>query len=92
MIILSVLAVALPEGIHRLNVWKNVAVGLSNTTAAVVFVAVSHVAWLVAGILALASLVGGQLGVHVGRRVPPAALVSVVVVVGVVAAVVLLVH
>ncbi|MDA8058404.1 MAG: sulfite exporter TauE/SafE family protein [Actinomycetota bacterium] len=91
-IILSVLAVALPEGIHRLNVWKNAAVGLSNATAAVVFVAVSHVAWLAVGILALASLVGGQLGVHVGRWIPPAALVSVVVVVGVVAAVALLVH
>jgi uncharacterized membrane protein YfcA len=91
-IVLSLLAVGLTEGIHRLNVWKNAVVGLSNATAAVVFVAVSHVEWVVAGILAVSSLVGGQLGVHVGKRVAPAALRAVVVAVGVVVAVVLLVH
>lgn len=91
-IVLSLLAVGLTEGIHRLNVWKNAVVGLSNATAAVVFVAVSHVEWVVAGILAAASLVGGQLGVHVGKRIPPAVLRAVVVAVGVVVAVVLLVR
>ncbi len=91
-IVLSLLAVALTEEIHRLNVWKNAVVGLSNATAAVVFVAASHVEWVVAGILAVSSLAGGQLGVHVGKRIPPAVLRAVVVVVGVVVAVVLLVR
>ena len=43
------------------------------------------VAWGAAGIIAVASMVGGQLGAHYGRRLHPAALRGVVVVVGVTA-------
>ena len=62
-----------------------------NTVAALVFIAVADVDWAVAGVLAVGSVIGGQLGATVGRRLPPAVLRGVIVVVGVVALVALLV-
>ena len=81
-LILSVLGLALHEGLQRINAVKNVLALLTNLVAAVVFVAVADVAWDVALVLASGSIVGGQLGAHVGRRLPPATLRAVIVVVG----------
>ena len=65
--------------------------GLVNLVAAVVFVAVSDVAWAAAAALAIGSTAGGQVGGMYGRRLPPQVLRGVIVVVGVTAAVRLLV-
>jgi uncharacterized membrane protein YfcA len=81
-LILSVLGLALHESLQRINAVKNVLALLTNLVAALIFVAVAHIAWDVALVLALGSIVGGQLGAHVGRRLPPAALRAVIVVVG----------
>jgi uncharacterized membrane protein YfcA len=56
----------------------------------VIFVAVAHVAWEAAGLLAAGAIVGGQLGARYGRRLPPAVLRAVIVAVGVAAIAVLL--
>ena len=61
----------LDEDLQRINAAKNVLAGLVNLVAALVFIAVTDVAWLAAGLIALGSVVGGQLGAQVGRRVPP---------------------
>ncbi|HSF35544.1 MAG TPA: TSUP family transporter [Nocardioides sp.] len=53
--------------------------------------AVADIDWVVAGLIALGSVVGGQIGARVGRRLPPALLRGVIAVVGIVALVVLLV-
>ena len=54
------------------------------------FVFAAHVDWAPAGIIAVASIVGGQLGARYGRRLPPRALRALIVVVGVTAIVRLL--
>ena len=41
--------------------------------------------WLIAGLIAIGSTIGGFLGASVGRRLPPLALRIVIVVVGAVA-------
>jgi uncharacterized membrane protein YfcA len=50
------------------------------------------VAWGAAGLLAGGSIIGGQLGATVGRRLSPSLLRAVVVVVGVAVSIVLLVE
>jgi uncharacterized membrane protein YfcA len=56
-----------------------------NGVAAVLFVVVADVDWRAAGLIAVGSVVGGQLGATVGRRLSPNLLRGVIVVVGVVA-------
>ena len=82
---------ALTQDLHRTNALKNVLAGLTNGVAGVYFVFAAHVAWAPAGIIAGASILGGQIGAHYGRRLPPGALRVVIVVVGVLAIVRLLV-
>jgi uncharacterized membrane protein YfcA len=90
-LLLGILGVALPQDLQRTNALKNVLAGLVNTVAGVYFAFAAHVEWAPAGIIAGASIVGGQLGAHYGRRLHPAVLRGVIVVVGVTAIVHLLV-
>jgi hypothetical protein len=64
---------------------------LVNAVSGVMFIALTHVAWEAAGLLAAGSVVGGQIGGVLGRRLPGPLLRGVIIVVGVVAAIVLLV-
>ena len=89
-LLLAVEGIAIPEDLQRLNALKNVLAAIVNGVAAVIFVAVADVAWLPAVLLAAGATVGGQLGAKVGRRLSPAVLRGVIVVVGVVAIVQLL--
>jgi uncharacterized membrane protein YfcA len=83
--LIAVMGLLLDETLQRVNAAKNVLAGLVNLVAAVVFIAVTHVAWLAAGLIAAGSVVGGQLGAFLGRRIPPAVLRGIIVVVGVAA-------
>jgi uncharacterized protein len=90
-LLISILGVALPDDLQRVNALKNVLAGLVNLVAGIVFVLVADIAWAAAGLIAAGSVVGGQLGARYGRRLPPAVLRAVIVVVGLVAIVQLLV-
>jgi hypothetical protein len=50
-----------------------------------VFIIAADVDWALAALIGAGAVVGGQLGATVGRRLPPAALRAVIVVVGVTA-------
>ena len=82
-LLLGILGVALPQDLQRTNALKNVLAGIVNAVAGLYFAFAAHVAWGPAGIIAGTSIVGGQLGAHYGRRLHPAALRGVIVVVGV---------
>ncbi len=84
-ILLSVLGITLEDDLQRLNAIKNFLSALVNSVAALLFIAVADVAWLPAGLLAAGSILGGQLGATIGRRLPPLALRGLIVVVGVAA-------
>jgi uncharacterized protein len=79
------LGLGLSETMQRINATKNVLALLVNAVAAVVFILVSHVAWQAAGIIAAGSIIGGQIGATVGRRLPPPVFRTVVALVGAVA-------
>ncbi len=81
-ILLAICGIALPEDMQRLNALKNVLAGMVNGVAAVVFIFFATVAWLPALLLAIGSGAGGQIGARIGRRLPPAVLRGVIVVVG----------
>jgi uncharacterized protein len=90
-ILIGVLGIGLGDHLQRVNALKNVLGGVVNLVAAILFVVVAPVAWVPAGILAASSIVGGQLGARVGRRLSPTILRAVIVVGGVAVAIKLLV-
>jgi uncharacterized protein len=73
------------------NALKTLAVLASNVVATVIFIVVAELDWAAALLLALGSTVGGYAGSQVGRRLNPTALRALIVLVGVVAAVAMLV-
>lgn len=86
-LLIAVLGLGLPETLQRINAAKNVLALLVNGVAAVIFIVVSQVSWEAAGLIAAGSILGGQLGSRVGRRLPPPVLRGVVALVGVIAVV-----
>lgn len=89
-ILIAVLSIFLPDDLQRLNGLKNVLAGLVNAVAAVLFIAVAPVSWAPAILLAIGSIVGGQVGAHYGRRLSPRLLRVLIISIGVVVAVRLL--
>jgi uncharacterized protein len=90
-ILVSLLGIFIADHLQRLNAAKNVLALLVNGVAGLLFVVFAHVAWEAAGLIAAGSVVGGQLGGVIGRRLPAPLLRVVIIAVGVTAAVALLV-
>jgi uncharacterized membrane protein YfcA len=86
-LLIAILGLGLDETLQRVNAAKNVLAGLVNAVAAVVFILLAEVDWLVVGLIAVGAAIGGQVGATVGRRLPPVALRVVIVAVGAVAVV-----
>jgi uncharacterized protein len=76
---MAVLGILLTDDLQEANAFKNVLAAIVNGTAAVLFIAVSEPDWVVVGLLAGASTVGGFIGARVGKRLPPALLRLVII-------------
>lgn len=77
------------ENIHQMNAMKVLLATIINTVASIVFVVGSFGAspenaihWPIAGVMVVASIAGGFLGMGVARRIPPALLRAIVLIVG----------
>ena len=81
-LLVAVLALGLDVPLSAVNGLKNVAVATANIAASVVFVLFAPLNWPVVGLIAIGSVVGGWLGAHLGRRLPPTAFRVLVVVFG----------
>jgi uncharacterized membrane protein YfcA len=68
------------------NALKTLAILASNLVATLIFAAVAELDWQAVGLLAAGSAVGGYVGARIGRRLNPTALRALIVVVGVGAA------
>lgn len=86
-ILLSTLSILLPGSVQRANAYKNVLAATANFAAAIVFVAISQVAWFAAGVIAAGAILGGQIGGWVGQRLPPLVFRITIVAVGIAATV-----
>jgi uncharacterized membrane protein YfcA len=75
------------EPLQRLNGYKNVLSLIVNLVAAGMFVlfARTHISWLVVLLIGVGAFLGGIIGARIGRRIPPAGLRAVIIVIGVVA-------
>ncbi|MCY4728625.1 sulfite exporter TauE/SafE family protein [Nocardioides sp. STR2] len=89
-LLMAILGIGVADSMQRHTATKNVLALVVNAVAALVFIAVADIDWTVAGLIALGSVVGGQIGATVGRRLPPTLLRAVIAAVGVVALVALL--
>ena len=69
--LVAFLALGLDHDLQVVNGLKNVAVLAANLAATLVFVVAAPLDWPVVGLVALGSVVGGWLGAHIGRRLPP---------------------
>ncbi|XVV04041.1 sulfite exporter TauE/SafE family protein [Actinosynnema sp. CA-248983] len=90
-LVMGLMGVLMNEHLQRMNALKNVLTAFVNLVAGVLFIFIADVAWLAVALLAVGSVIGGQIGAKVGRRLPPTALRAVIVLVGVAAIVQLLV-
>jgi uncharacterized protein len=86
-LMLGLLGIFLDEPLQRVNGVKNVLAGVVNGVAAILFIALTHVDWALAGLIAVGSTIGGLIGARIGRRLPPMALRILVVVIGLVSVV-----
>jgi uncharacterized membrane protein YfcA len=84
-LLIALLGLFLDEHLQRVNAAKNVLAGTVNGVAAILFIVVSHVEWKAALLIAVGSVIGGQIGARIGRRTRPGVLRGLVVVVGIVA-------
>jgi uncharacterized membrane protein YfcA len=79
---LAMLGLGVHEPLNRSNVLKQLLAFVINFVAAVFFVFTGKVWWLLAGLMAVGSLLGGVLGGRVAGRLPPERFRIVVVAVG----------
>lgn len=90
-ILIALLAIFVPDDLQRLNGLKNVLSLIVNGVAALLFLAKAPIAWEAVALIAAGSIVGGQIGAAVGRRLSPLALRSAIIVIGTIVAVRMLV-
>ena len=83
---LAVLGVFIQDGLQRLNALKGVLSLLINVVSGVYFALFGPVVWIAALVMASGSLLGGQFGVRVARRLLPALLRGVIVAFGAIVA------
>ena len=81
-ILMALLGVLVDDHIQRINALKNALTAIVNGTAAVIFALTTAVAWDVVLLLAIGSVIGGQTGAKLGRRIPPTPLRVIIVTVG----------
>jgi uncharacterized membrane protein YfcA len=81
-ILLATLGVLVPDEMKRTNGLKNVLAGTVNGVAAVLFIVFADVAWPAVALIAIGSVIGGQIGATVGRRIPATLLRLLVVALG----------
>ena len=86
-ILFALLAIFVVDDLQRLNACKNALALTVNAVASVVFLVAASVDWKIVGVIAAGSVIGGQVGAGVGRRLDPRMLRGVIVVVGAVAVV-----
>jgi uncharacterized protein len=80
---LAILGIFLADSLQRLNALKGLLSLLINLIAAVSFVLFAEVSWVAVAVMAVASLLGGQLGVVLARRLDDRALRWLVIAFGV---------
>ena len=83
---MAVLGLGTDLEFRTVNALKTFAVMAANVVATVIFVAIADLDWRAVGLLAAGSVVGGYVGARIGRRLPATVLRTLIVIVGISAA------
>ncbi|HET6735484.1 sulfite exporter TauE/SafE family protein [Mycobacterium sp.] len=83
-LLVGLMGMILSDGIQRLNAIKNVLATLVNLAAALTFITFAnhYIDWSVVALISGGAFLGGYLGARYGRRLPPAVLRALIVVIG----------
>ena len=81
-LLMAVLGTGVDESLQRLNAVKNVLAAVVNAIAGLIFAFVADVDWWIVLLIGIGSVIGGQIGATVGRRLPPLGLRVAIVIVG----------
>lgn len=81
-LLMAILGIGMDEALQRLNGIKNILGAVVNGISGLIFAVVADVDWRVVGLIAVGSVIGGQLGAGIGRRLPDLWLRATIVVVG----------
>lgn len=81
-ILIAILAIGINDHLQRLNGFKNLATGVVNFLAGVLFIIFAPVNWTLAAIIAVSSILGAQVGAKVGRKLPAPVLRTIIVIGG----------
>jgi uncharacterized membrane protein YfcA len=81
-LLLGLMGLLLNDDLQRINAGKNILALIVNGVAATFFLFVAPIDWTAALLIAGGAVIGGQIGSRVGRRLPPVALRTVIVLVG----------
>jgi uncharacterized membrane protein YfcA len=90
-VLLALLGILWSTDLNRANGAKNVLAGVANIVSASLFIVMGVVDWQIALLVGVGSAVGGWIGSRIGRKLPPAVLRAILVIVATVAAIVLLI-
>ncbi|GLZ40681.1 sulfite exporter TauE/SafE family protein [Actinokineospora sp. NBRC 105648] len=81
-VLLALMGILMDDNLQRINGIKNVLAALVNLVSGVIFIFVADVAWPAVALIAAGATVGGVVGAKIGRKLSPAVLRGVIVVVG----------
>ncbi|GGD25836.1 sulfite exporter TauE/SafE family protein [Nocardioides daphniae] len=81
-LLMAIMGIGISETLQRLNGIKNILGAVVNGVSGLFFAFVADIDWQVVVLIALGSVVGGQIGAGVGRRLPDLWLRGTIVVVG----------
>jgi uncharacterized membrane protein YfcA len=87
---MAVLGFGLDLDLRIVNALKTLAVMAANVVASVIFLFLADLDWVAIGLLAGGSVVGGYVGSHIARHLPPTLLRVLIVIVGVTASILLM--
>ncbi|GAB2823045.1 sulfite exporter TauE/SafE family protein [Actinocorallia aurea] len=81
-LLISLLGIFLADEMQTVNGIKNGLSGIVNAAAAIIFIFIAEVDWWAVLLIGVGAMLGGYLGASVGRKLPPWALRTVIVCVG----------
>ncbi|ROO90960.1 hypothetical protein EDD29_8702 [Actinocorallia herbida] len=81
-LLISLLGIFLVDEMQTVNGIKNGLSGIVNAAAAIIFILIADVDWWAVLLIGVGAMLGGYLGASVGRKLPPWALRTVIVCVG----------
>lgn len=81
-LLMAILGIGVQESLQRLNGVKNILGAVVNGVSGIYFAVTAEIDWTIVALIAVGSVIGGQIGATFGRKLPDAWLRATIVLVG----------